>query len=164
MYNGFMEEYFLYHAPFGDLHITVKDDVLVSITLHGYDDVPICKTPSKTAKKVFDFLDRYFKGERGQIDFDYAIKGSAFQKAVLAKTSMIPYGKTCSYQDIAKAIAKERDKRVSFQAVGQALKHNPLMIVIPCHRVIKSDGNLGGYDGDHMEIKKYLLKLEMETK
>ncbi|MCS7163982.1 MAG: methylated-DNA--[protein]-cysteine S-methyltransferase [Thermodesulfovibrio sp.] len=99
-------------------------------------------------------LNLYFKGEL--LKFSYPIKLqdiSDFDKKVLELTNEIPYGKTVTYNWIAKKL------NTSPIAVGQALKRNPLPIVIPCHRVIKSDGSLGGYSLG-VEIKKWLIEHE----
>ncbi|MEN2995033.1 MAG: methylated-DNA--[protein]-cysteine S-methyltransferase [Thermodesulfovibrio sp.] len=99
-------------------------------------------------------LNLYFKGEL--LKFSYPIKLqdiSDFDKKVLELTNEIPYGKTVTYSWIAKKL------NTSPRAVGQALKRNPLPIVIPCHRVIKSNGSLGGYSLG-LEIKKWLIEHE----
>ena len=70
----------------------------------------------------------------------------------------IPYSKTSSYGELARAISEEKAKRLS-QAVGQAVAHNPISIIVPCHRVIGSNGSLTGYAGG-LDRKKYLLALE----
>ena len=73
----------------------------------------------------------------------------------------IPYGKTITYGEIAKKLEKDTGKKVSAQAVGGAVGHNPISIIIPCHRVVGSDGSLTGYAGG-LEKKKYLLDLEKD--
>ncbi len=101
-------------------------------------------------------LRTYFAGQRvtfpDELDLSPA---TAFQREVWQLTRLIPYGETRSYGWIAKRLGKSGAVR----AVGQALGRNPLPIIIPCHRVVASDGKLGGYSGG-IEMKSYLLQLE----
>lgn len=100
-------------------------------------------------------LREYLDGKRQKFDIPLDIQGTAFQKQVWKQLAKIPYGETRSYKDIAKAINNEKASR----AVGAANGLNPLSIIIPCHRVISSDGSLCGYAGG-LSIKKMLLDLE----
>jgi methylated-DNA-[protein]-cysteine S-methyltransferase len=97
----------------------------------------------------------YFKGDR--VDFNDRVdpEGTPFQRRVWATTRRIPYGETKSYLWIARQIGKPRAAR----AVGQALGANPLPIIVPCHRVLTSAGDLGGFGGG-LELKRKLLKME----
>ena len=112
-------------------------------------------------KKTKKWLDEYFKGKNPSgKGLKLKLEGSDFRKNVWQKLCSIPYGKTASYNDIAKSIAAEKGiKRVSCQAVGSAIGHNPISIIIPCHRVVGTNGNLTGYAAG-VEIKKKLLELE----
>ena len=100
-------------------------------------------------------LDEYFKGERAEFSLELAPAGSEFQKAVWQELTTIPYGQTVSYLDIAKKVGDEK----SVRAVGAANGQNPISIIIPCHRVIGSDGKLVGYGGG-LWRKAWLLKHE----
>ena len=102
-------------------------------------------------------LREYFSGERTQFDLPLASEGSEFQKKVWAELQRIPYGETASYGDIARRLGYEP---VISRAVGAANGANPIPIVVPCHRVIGSDGSLTGYAGG-LERKKTLLDLEV---
>ena len=112
-------------------------------------------------KKTKKWLDEYFKGKNPSVkDLKLKLEGSDFRKNVWQKLRSIPYGKTVSYNDIAKNIAAEKGiKRMSCQAVGSAIGHNPISIIVPCHRVVSTNGNLTGYAAG-IEIKKKLLELE----
>lgn len=102
-------------------------------------------------------LEEYLKGERTQFQIPFEINGgTSFQRSVWSALLTIPYGKTASYQQIARMIGKERAVR----AVGQANRANPLPILIPCHRVIGKNGQLTGYAGSRIDIKEKLLALE----
>lgn len=100
-------------------------------------------------------LDEYFRGDRSEFDLSLAPHGTPFQLDVLSALVKIPYGETCTYQDIANKIGRNKAVR----AVGAANGRNPLPIVIPCHRVIGTDGSLTGFGGG-LDVKKYLLELE----
>ena len=100
-------------------------------------------------------LDEYFQGKRTIFSLPFKLTGTPFQLAVWKELQNIPYGKTTSYKEIAQKINKPKACR----AVGMANNKNPLPIIIPCHRVIGSNGKLIGYAGG-LKLKNYLLKLE----
>ena len=100
-------------------------------------------------------LNQYFAGQLQDFCLPVFPRGTAFQLRVWQALVQIPYGKTISY----KQLAAEIDCPRGFRAVGQANHHNPLPIIIPCHRVIAADGSLGGYGGG-LKIKQFLLELE----
>lgn len=100
-------------------------------------------------------LDQYFAGKREQFQLSLAVQGTAFQQEVWQALQRIPYGTTCSYGDLAQSIGRPRAVR----AVGTANGANPIAIVVPCHRVIGSNGTLTGYAGG-VERKQLLLELE----
>ncbi|HUO16960.1 MAG TPA: methylated-DNA--[protein]-cysteine S-methyltransferase [Verrucomicrobiae bacterium] len=100
-------------------------------------------------------LDEYFAGKRREFSFPLDLRGTDFQLACWRALLAIPYGETRSYGDIARAVKCPR----GFRAVGMANNRNPIAIVVPCHRVIGSDGTLAGYGGG-LDIKRKLLELE----
>lgn len=100
-------------------------------------------------------LDEYFQGKRTTFSLPFKLTGTPFQLAVWKELQNIPYGKTTSYKEIAQKINKPK----AYRAVGMANNKNPLPIIIPCHRVIGSNGKLIGYAGG-LNLKNYLLKLE----
>ncbi|MEN8139867.1 MAG: methylated-DNA--[protein]-cysteine S-methyltransferase [Thermodesulfobacteriota bacterium] len=100
-------------------------------------------------------LGQYLAGQRVEFSLPILLVGSAFQQQVWQALTQVPYGKTASYLDIAKAIDNEKAVR----AVAGACGANSLALLIPCHRIIGSDGRLGGYGGG-VELKKRLLALE----
>ncbi len=104
-------------------------------------------------KRLFD---RYFKGKQehfASLALDLRL-GTPYQQRVWEAARTIPYGKVAAYKDIALKL----DSR-GYQSVGQALNRNPLIIVVPCHRVISADGSIGGF-GAGLELKRYLLGSE----
>ncbi len=100
-------------------------------------------------------LNEYFAGERRDFTFALDLRGTEFQKACWNALLKIPYGETRSYGDIARAVGSPQ----GFRAVGMANNRNPVAIVVPCHRVIASNGTLCGYGGG-LDIKRHLLELE----
>lgn len=100
-------------------------------------------------------IEEYLKKERKVFSLPIKLKGTDFQKKVWNELLKIPYGETRSYFDIAKNINKEK----ALRAVGTAIGKNPLLIVVPCHRAINKNGNLGGF-ACGLEVKKKLLKIE----
>ena len=99
-------------------------------------------------------LDEYFQGKRTTFSLPFKLTGTPFQLAVWKELQNIPYGKTTSYKEIAQKINKPK----AYRAVGMANNKNPLPIIIPCHRVIGSNGKLIGYAGG-LKLKNYLLEL-----
>jgi O-6-methylguanine DNA methyltransferase len=115
----------------------------------GFED-----TPSLMQNYVRE-LEEYFSGKRREFTFALDLRGTDFQLACWRALQTIPYGETRSYADIARAVGKP----AAFRAVGMANNRNPIAIVVPCHRVIASDGTLCGYGGG-LDVKRKLLELE----
>jgi O-6-methylguanine DNA methyltransferase len=106
-------------------------------------------------KEVLSQLKRYLKGDLKRFDCKLDFKGTPFQEKVWSALAKIPYGQTRSYKEIAQAIGHPR----AFRAVGNANGQNSIPLIIPCHRVIESNGGLGGF-GHGLKVKKQLLDLE----
>ena len=102
-----------------------------------------------------DMLKAYFEGERVAFGLAFDLRGTEFQKAVWHEIYRIPYGRLSSYGRLAAVV----DRPKAARAVGNAVGANPLAIVIPCHRVIRSDGSIGRF-GSRPELKRYLLNIE----
>ncbi len=120
---------------------------------HQEKDLPVFATTKK-------WLELYFSGRYPDFIPEIYLKGTDFQKNVWRELLKIPYGQTSTYGEIAQKLAKARGiAHMSAQAVGVAVGHNPISIIIPCHRIIGSKGNLVGYSGG-LERKKQLLLLE----
>lgn len=107
--------------------------------------------------KVFGQIDEYLKGERKKFTiYDLLeLKGTDFQKEVIKELRNIPYGEKSTYKEVAENINRKKATR----AVANAIGRNPFFIVYPCHRVIRSDGKIGGF-AYGVEVKRFLLKLE----
>ena len=146
-----------YVSPIGLIEIIGTEEAVYSI-LFAERDQPVKligeETP-ESLKLCLQELDEYFKGERFEFTFPYAYEGTDFQKTVWHALKEIPYAKTGSYKDIAATIGNEK----AIRAVGSANGKNKLSIVIPCHRIIGSNGKLTGYAGG-LWRKEWLLEHE----
>ena len=109
--------------------------------------------------QTMQWLDRYFRGENPKMDLPLAPSGSPFRHLVWDILLTIPYGETITYGAIARQLEAATGKRAAAQAVGGAVGHNPIGILIPCHRVVGKSGSLTGYAGG-LEVKTALLTLE----
>ena len=142
-----------YETVLGSVTLVEEDGALLAIsTHHVYEG--ICQETT-LIKEAHQQLSEYLKGERKSFDLPLRMKGTDFQQRVWNALLDIPYGETRSYKQIAEAIGKPKAVR----AVGMANNRNPLLIVVPCHRVIGADGKLVGY-GAGIEKKEFLLRLE----
>ncbi len=144
-------------TPIGKLRLVSNGAALVRIEFEGrYGDV---EEDSPVSDPVLEAsasqLRDYFAGTRERFELPLEPSGTDFQRAVWAALSAIPHGELRSYRDIALAI----DKPAAVRAVGAANGRNPLPVVVPCHRVIGSDGSLTGFAGG-LDIKRRLLELE----
>ena len=130
----------------------------------SYDDAEYIEQLTGPFEVTIMWLNQYFNGKKPFITPPIQLEGTEFRKSVWSILQTIPYGETITYGDIGKQIAQEQGKeKFSAQAVGGAVGHNPISIIVPCHRVIGSNGQLTGYAGG-IERKKYMLDLESEHK
>ena len=142
-----------YELPIGVLKIEYNGNAITSLVNTNErfgltDDLPI-------VVRLKEELDEYFIGKRKVFDLPLKFSGTKFQERVWNALLKIPYGETRTYKDIAAAIGNNKASR----AVGMANNKNNIIILIPCHRVIGSNGKLVGYAGG-LEMKEYLLNLE----
>lgn len=142
-----------YNSPVGTLEIICKDNELVS--LKPVNAVKTCDNDNAFIKSIKTQLGEYFRGERQNFNLKINPDGTDFQKKVWTQLQQIPYGKTTSYFEIGEAIGNKNAQR----AVGNACNKNPIMIIIPCHRVVSKNGNLGGFAYGNF-VKQTLLKIE----
>lgn len=143
-----------YHSPIGIIKILASDTHLLSL-----DIVAKMTNGTKTSTPLLSCLkqlDEYFIGKRKKFNLPLKLEGTFFQKKVWVELSKIPFGTVISYKDLAKKVGKPK----AFRAVGNANGKNKFPIILPCHRVIASDGKLGGY-GLGLPRKKKLLDHEM---
>lgn len=157
-----MENSYRFQSPIGFLTICEQDNQLTRLYLDNQDRGILqsrnFEYHSDFLHEVYHQLNEYFAGKRKIFDLPVDSKGTAFQKAVWRELQKIPYGETRSYEDIAVAIGNKKAVR----AIGQANGRNPIMIVVPCHRVIRKNGDISGF-ACGVEAKRYLLNLEREN-
>ncbi|MEW6530352.1 MAG: methylated-DNA--[protein]-cysteine S-methyltransferase [Thermodesulfobacteriota bacterium] len=146
-----------YHSPLvGWLELRASDDGIHSVDFVGKPSRPTNGTSHPLLAKLVAELDKYFAGGLTKFTVPVTPKGGTpFQRRVWSELLRIPYGQTASYGEIAERIGKPRASR----AVGSANGANCVPILIPCHRVVRSGGGLGGF-GSGTHIKKRLLELE----
>ena len=140
------------HTPVGEVTLTEEDGAIVAVDWGRGRDQQVTPLLARAREQ----MNEYFDGARTEFDLPLASEGSEFQKKVWAELRRIPYGDTATYGDIAHRLGYEP---VIARAVGTANASNPLPIVVPCHRVIGSDGKLTGYAGG-IDRKRTLLELE----
>ena len=147
-----------YATPVGPVFIAEENGFITSL---GFSAVTGAENrETALLRQAADQLEEYFAGRRQTFDLPLdTTPGTPFQKAVWAALTAIPYGQTRSYRDIASAVGNPKACR----AVGMANNKNPIVIIIPCHRVIGADGSLVGY-GSGLDKKTALLKLEQKYK
>ena len=155
-----------YQSPLGGITISSDGTALTGLWFDGQKyfastlgaDYKTKDLPIFTEAKRW--LDMYFSGKEPDFTPPLALNGSPFRMAVWQILQSIPYGQTITYGDIARQLAAQTGKaRMSAQAVGGAVGHNPISIIVPCHRVVGAGGSLTGYAGG-IDKKVQLLELE----
>ena len=148
-------------TPIGELLLAGDDDALCLV---GFPEGSMRKDPEpdwiyneKPFAAARQQLTEYFAGERREFDLPLRLSGTEFQMSVLRALQQIPYGETTSYAEIAERVGRPKAVR----AVGAANGRNPIPIIVPCHRVIGSHGDLTGFGGG-LDTKEALLRLEAE--
>ena len=154
-----------YASPFGPITLASDGTSLVGLWFDGqkYFADTLEDAHRQKSLPVFEeacrWLDLYFSGKEPSFLPPLAPKATPFRKKVWDILLSIPYGQTMTYGEIAKTIAREQSSRMSAQAVGGAVGHNPISIIVPCHRVVGTNGSLTGY-ADGIDKKVQLLTLE----
>jgi methylated-DNA-[protein]-cysteine S-methyltransferase len=176
-----MKNVFYYNATIGNLLIEEEDNFIIGVSISDGDELEqiIEKLARETEqiketekinetkqvkesdliKRTYLQLMEYFEGKRTTFDVPIRLNGTAFQTKVWEELRKIPYGETRSYGEIAKQVGVPKGAR----AVGGANHNNPILIIVPCHRVIGSSGALVGF-GAGIPVKEILLKLENQEK
>lgn len=146
----------VYNTKIGKLKIEYENDVLTGIAYTENEKEQGIR--SELSDKTVLQLEEYFDGRRKEFDIPIKLRGTEFQKKVWNELLKIPYGVTVSYTDIAIKIGNPKACR----AVGMANHNNPILIIVPCHRVINENKKLGGY-ALGLDLKRKLLELEKEN-
>lgn len=151
-----MKNVYFYQTPIGKIGLADNGTEITNLYFNKeYPEDNIKINETELLKEASSQLLEYFSGKRTNFNLPLSPDGTSFQKKVWNKLLEIPFGKTESYGEIAKAIGNPKAAR----AIGLANNRNPIPIFIPCHRVIGANGSLVGYGGG-LEIKKFLLTLE----
>lgn len=168
-----MDQTAVFLSPVGRLYLLADEKGLKKLCLGDQTDPKEQKNPDmvcdlnghsgteKILQETKDWLRRYFAGEKPEItELKLNLSGTPFRQKVWKILCEIPYGETVTYGQIAARIAREEGKKkMSAQAVGGAVGHNPIAIIVPCHRVVGSDGSLTGY-AYGLDMKRRLLEHE----
>lgn len=139
-------------TPVGHLRLDEEDGCITGV---NRTTLPLCVPCTPLLEQCQRQLTDYFAGQLTVFDLPLCAVGTPFRMRVWAELQKIPYGETISYGELARRIGAPNACR----AVGGANHHNPISIIIPCHRVISADGSLGGYGGG-VEMKRWLLEME----
>jgi len=148
-YNGY------YRSPIGTIQLSYSGKGLTTLVFCDKKQAPTCD--DLFLQDCCLQLDEYFEGKRKKFDLDLDMNGTEFQMKVWEYLKTIPFGKTISYLTMAKHLGNPK----SIRAVGRANAKNPVSIIVPCHRIIGSDGSLTGYAGG-LWRKKWLLEHELK--
>ena len=148
-----MISHYTYETGLGSVTIIEEDGALLAISMQR--SLEGVEKATSLTKEAYTQLSEYLKGKRKTFDLPFKMRGTQFQLQVWNAILDIPYGETRSYKQIAEAIGNPKAVR----AVGMANNRNPLLIIVPCHRVIGKNGSLVGY-GEGLEMKEFLLRLE----
>lgn len=159
-----------YISPLGEILLASDEEGLIGLWFTNQKfyannlESEVKEEETNIIKETKKWLDIYFRGEEPKFKIPLHLKGSEFQELVWNILLSIPYGNTRTYKELAKIIIEKKNiKRMSSQAVGGAVGHNPISIIIPCHRVVGSNGKLTGYAGG-LDKKEYLLNIEKGKK
>ena len=146
-------------SPLGELILVAEDGTLSGVYFPGHWTRPDPATFGKRSEQRLEQVERqlaeYFAGERTSFELPTSVTGNAFQRQVWDLLAQIPYGQTTTYGELASELGNPTLARM----VGQAVGHNPLSVIVPCHRVVGKDGKLTGYAGG-LRRKRFLLDLE----
>lgn len=158
----------VYESPLGTLHLAADEKGLCGLWMEGQKYFAAGLTGNETQnpqnpalRLACDWLDAYFAGKRPDVSaLPLAPRGSEFRQQVWKLLCEIPYGEVTTYGELAKRLAAMQGREtMSAQAVGGAVGHNPISVIVPCHRVVGADGSLTGYAGG-IQKKLWLLRHE----
>ena len=155
-----MNEFCFVNSPIGVLELEAESNFISRIKFREGDSLKLCKEIKKvgespTLKEASKQIDEYFNGTRKLFEIPFKLNVPPFYRKVLLEVQKVKYGDVASYGKIAQMAGSNRAARV----VGTANAKNPLPIIIPCHRIISSNGNVGGYSGG-LDRKLFLLDHE----
>ena len=159
-------------SPVGPIQLIAEDHYIIRLDFYQgglqdcqaflrryFGEASFADGPCRALTQAMGQLDEYFGGTRRDFDIDIKLYGTPFYQKVWAELCNIPYGACISYKTLAERCGTGK----AFRAVGQANHHNPISVIVPCHRVIGADGRMTGY-GSGIEIKRFLLALEAKNR
>jgi methylated-DNA-[protein]-cysteine S-methyltransferase len=147
--------FFSYRLRGITIGIVEEDGTVTGVFFGRKSFAGFTKSETPVTKKTAAQIEEYLAGKRKQFNVPFVLRGTEFQKAVWQALQQIPFGETRSYKEIAIAVGRPKAVR----AVGRANNRNPVVIIVPCHRVIGHDGSLTGFGGG-LPLKRRLLELE----
>ncbi len=149
------------YLPIGSIAVYAQNDYIIRLAFINKDFFEKKEIIKKS--RILDYaekqLEEYFSGKRKAFDLKCELPSKGFDRLVYDNLMKIKYGETTSYKELAELCGNAGSAR----AIGNSLRRNPIPVIIPCHRIIKSDGTYGGYSGG-ADIKKYLIELEKTKK
>lgn len=156
-------KYYTFQSPIGELTVYFTEDGIIGLSFQEEGDnlkyiERYYGSPAEVDEKDYDYhheIIKYLKGELKEFNLPISFKGTEFQEKVWKELLNIPYGETRTYKDLAEKVGCPKGPR----AVGGALNKNPIAIIVPCHRVVGSNGKLVGFAGG-LDLKGKLLELE----
>ena len=147
------------NTPIGALHITQEEEFITEIKYAGEYSAEI-EPQTDLLKEAINQITSYFLGELKEFTLPLNPKVSPYRRKVLEQLMKVPYAETVTYKDLAVATGNPQAVR----AVGSAMRTNPIILAIPCHRVLKSDGSLGNYSAGGPSNKDWLLTFEKQNR
>lgn len=150
--------FYTYNTKIGNITIVATNDYITNLYIN-YNNIKAIQEETKLISQTANEIKEYLDGNKKSFSIPIKTEGTIFQNKVWQALLKIPYGETRSYKDIAININNSK----AYRAVGTAIKNNPIPIIIPCHRVIKSNKDIGNY-AYGIDIKKELLNLEANFK
>ncbi|WP_462332738.1 methylated-DNA--[protein]-cysteine S-methyltransferase [Schwartzia sp. (in: firmicutes)] len=155
-----MTAYAYFDTFLGKMTMTAENDALTGLWFTKDSEEIMQETDSAVFGETKHWLTRYFAGEKPEFSPKFLLEGTAFRRTVWKILLTIPYGETTTYGAVASEAARIMGRaRMSAQAAGGAIGHNPVCLIVPCHRVIGADGSLTGY-AEGLWRKEALLRLE----
>lgn len=151
-----MKNVFFYDTKYGRIAVSDNGSEITDICFENDMDASGMRLwETELIRNAGKRINEYLEGRRRNFDLPLEPEGTDFQKAVWKETMKIPYGETATYKEIAERIGRPN----SYRAVGGAVGKNPILILIPCHRIISSDGSTGNYIGGE-KMKEELIEME----
>ena len=149
----------VYRSPIGPLLIRADDGFIIEVSFAGEESVGASSDGCDVLRKCASEFDLYFAGKHKEFTVPLKLIGTDFRKKCWEALLTIPYGETINYKELATKVGNPKASR----AVGGANHHNPIVVIVPCHRVIGANGSLTGFGGG-LDKKQFLLELEKKCK